>query len=112
MDNASTAGSAGRLLTLRPRPQPSMTSIHFAAWSGNGRVLPQLVRSKGFSPDDEDVDGWTPLHFAALAGQDELVRMLLQLGCHPDRWSKYGSTPAMVAGAHYSGRAGERCRAG
>ncbi|GIL98896.1 hypothetical protein Vretimale_4226 [Volvox reticuliferus] len=77
--------------------KPSMTSLHFAAWSGNVRVLPQLVYAKGFSPDEVDVDGWTPLHFAALAGHDEAVRLLLSLKCQPDRKSKYGSTPAMLA---------------
>ncbi|GLI68714.1 hypothetical protein VaNZ11_013199 [Volvox africanus] len=77
--------------------KPSMTSLHFAAWSGNVRVLPQLVCAKGFSPEEVDVDGWTPLHFAALAGHDEVVRLLLSLKCPPDKKSKYGSTPAMLA---------------
>ena len=52
-----------------------MTSLHFAAWSGNLRVLPQLIRAKGFHPDEPDADGWTALHFAALAGQVRTQRV-------------------------------------
>ncbi|KXZ56509.1 hypothetical protein GPECTOR_1g456 [Gonium pectorale] len=77
--------------------EPSMTSLHFAAWSGNTRVLPQLVRAKAFAPDESDADGWTPLHFAALAGQLEVVQVLVGLGCQPDVKSKCGQTPALLA---------------
>ncbi|KAG2497952.1 hypothetical protein HYH03_004214 [Edaphochlamys debaryana] len=77
--------------------EPSMTSLHFAAWGGNLRVLPQLVRTRAFHPDEPDADGWTPLHFAALAGRLDAVRELLGLGASPDVRSRYGATPAMLA---------------
>ncbi|KAG2455088.1 hypothetical protein HYH02_000908 [Chlamydomonas schloesseri] len=76
---------------------PSMTSLHFAAWSGNRRVLPQLIRAKGFHPDEPDADGWTALHFAALAGQVSIVAQLLLFGARPDACSKYGYTPVWLA---------------
>jgi hypothetical protein len=39
----------------------SLSSVHFAAWAGNGRVLGQLVGSKGFSPNEPDADGGSGL---------------------------------------------------
>ncbi|GFR41470.1 hypothetical protein Agub_g2159 [Astrephomene gubernaculifera] len=77
--------------------EPSITSLHFAAWAGNTRALVQLVRAKAFDPSEPDADGWTPLHFAALAGHSETVRLLLTCGCQPDGRSKCGSTPALMA---------------
>ena len=62
------------------------------------RVLPQLVRAKGFHPDEPDADGWTPLHFAALAGRPDAVAALLELGAAPDIRSLGGSTPSLLAG--------------
>ncbi len=76
-----------------------MTSLHFAAWAGNVRVLPTLIRAKSFHPDEPDADGWTPLHFAAMAGHPEAVRLLLAHGARVNARTKYGSPPVMLAGA-------------
>ncbi|GLC33827.1 hypothetical protein PLESTM_000123800 [Pleodorina starrii] len=88
-----------------PSKEPSMTSLHFAAWCGNVRTLELLVRDKGFPPDEPDADGWTALHFAALAGRVEAVEQLLELGAAPDLVTYHGRTPSMLA-------AGSRMSAG
>ncbi|KAG2455099.1 hypothetical protein HYH02_000919 [Chlamydomonas schloesseri] len=91
------SGAAAGHDALFPSKEPSMTSLHFAAWSGNLRVLPQLIRAKGFHPDEPDADGWTALHFAALAGQPAAVSALLDLGATADLVTCHGRTPAMMA---------------
>ncbi|GIL72386.1 hypothetical protein Vretifemale_2750 [Volvox reticuliferus] len=94
----SAEAHRGRADVPWPSKEPSMTSLHFASWSGNVGVLRQLVRDKGFPPNEPDADGWTPLHFAALAGHDEAVRNLLQLGAAPDLLTYHGCTASMFAG--------------
>ncbi|GLI68693.1 hypothetical protein VaNZ11_013155, partial [Volvox africanus] len=91
----------GRAGTPWPSKEPSMTSLHFAAWSGNLGALSQLVRDKGFSPNEPDADGWTPLHFAALAGQEKAVRDLLQLGAEPDLFTYPGGRTASMFAAGF-----------
>ncbi len=76
-----------------------MTSLHFAAWAGNIAVIPWLINNKSFHPDEPDADGWTPLHFACLAGRPEAVQLLLDSGAHADVHTYHGRTPSMMAGA-------------
>ncbi|GIL72383.1 hypothetical protein Vretifemale_2750 [Volvox reticuliferus] len=103
----SAEAHRGRADVPWPSKEPSMTSLHFASWSGNVGVLRQLVRDKGFPPNEPDADGWTPLHFAALAGHDEAVRNLLQLGAAPDLLTYHGCTASMfAAGSRMAASAG------
>ncbi len=76
-----------------------MTSLHFAAWAGNARIIHQLVRIKGFDPDEADADGWTALHFACVGGHAAAVEALLALGATANARTRYGgNTPAMLGG--------------
>ena len=44
----------------------------------------------GAKADVQDKDGWSPLMIASLAGQDELVVMLLAGGANPNLQTMYG----------------------
>ena len=58
------------------------TSLHFAAaseWQGSGAVLNCLLE-RGLDPCQRDVDGWTPLLWAAKAGKIANVQLLLDAG--------------------------------
>lgn len=41
--------------------------------------------------------GWTPLHYAASSGDDEIVKMLLDASAYIDAGSPNGTTPMMMA---------------
>lgn len=46
------------------------------------------------SPNDS---GWTPLHYAVKYGQNDMVTLFLDRGCHIDVQTKYGQTPLYLA---------------
>jgi ankyrin repeat protein len=48
--------------------------------------------------------GWTPLHYAATNGHDEIVKILLDHSAYIDAGSPNGTTPLMMAarGGHLS----------
>ena len=58
------------------------TSLHFAAaceYETSGAVLVYLLE-RGLDPCQRDADGWTPLHWAAKAGNTTTVQLLLDAG--------------------------------
>ena len=57
---------------------------------------PDIVRlliDRGADVNAADKKGWTALHFAAQAGNAELVRTLLESGAKPDPRDSDGATP-------------------
>ncbi|KAF7885987.1 uncharacterized protein EAF02_004496 [Botrytis sinoallii] len=61
--------------------------IHHTFVSGSMDMISYLIVR--FSPNEhdyhrKDINGWTPLHWAAQAGDLEVVKMLLGLDFHPD----------------------------
>ena len=94
------------MITSSPAPpslpcqEPWLTSLHYAAWSGNARITKLLVEAKNFDPDEADADGWTALHFACVGGHAAAVQELLSVGAAVDARTLYGNnTPAaMLAG--------------
>ncbi|KAE8131502.1 ankyrin repeat-containing domain protein [Aspergillus pseudotamarii] len=59
----------------------------------NAEVLFDLLIARGADPDLGDHTGETPVHWAAKAGDHEMVRLLLQKGALPDLPDKWGRTP-------------------
>ena len=58
------------------------TSLHFAAaseWQRSGAVIKYLL-DRGLDPRQRDVDGWTPLLWAAKAGITKNIQLLLDAG--------------------------------
>ncbi|CAN0052915.1 unnamed protein product, partial [Scytosiphon promiscuus] len=53
-----------------------------------------LLLSAGACPNAQDLDGWTPLHYAARneIGGEVLVRTLLTAGAEVDRTTNRGRT--------------------
>jgi ankyrin repeat protein len=67
------------------------TALHLAR---SGEVA-KLLLEVGYKVGDLDEEGNTPLHTAAGAGQEEVVRELLAAGCGHiiNNYSKFGKTP-------------------
>ena len=77
---------------------PFDDSRHFVVNKENTEAL-QLVDSGQFPIDQTNYEGWTLLHYAAEAGNLEMVKALLERGADPTLKTKWGSTPWDVASA-------------
>ena len=53
--------------------------LHYAAL-GLSSSLSKFLLELGFSPDDENINGQTPLHYACANGQKDTIRLLLKHG--------------------------------
>ena len=53
-------------------------SLHLACYEGRLRVVEAMLEQQGVTAAAKDSDNRTPLHWAALGGHIELVRLLLQ----------------------------------
>jgi ankyrin repeat protein len=108
----NSEGENGLILALR---EPSMkvvsvlvahaqTNVEFRTTHDESPLM--LAAIKGFSDvcaqliaRDADVNkpGWTPLHYAATAGSEPVVRLLLEHHAYIDASSPNESTPLMMA---------------
>ena len=70
--------------------------IHYEAFEGS---IEDLARSldEGTDPKVADLNGWTPLHFAAQALDPDRVRLLIEHGADVDAQNGLGVTPIGVA---------------
>ena len=70
--------------------------IHYQAFEGS---IDDLARSldEGTNPNVADLNGWTPLHFAAQALDPDRVRLLIEYGADVDAQNRLGATPMGVA---------------
>lgn len=50
------------------------------AASGGSKEMIQILIDQGLKINDKDINGWTPLHYAAWNGREEAVQMILQNG--------------------------------
>lgn len=68
-------------------------AMMLAALNGETALVKHLI--------DKDAEvnktGWTPLHYAATTGQDEIVKLLLDHSAYIDAASPNGTTPLMMA---------------
>ncbi len=70
------------------------TALMLAAFKGNITLLNELL-SHGAGINR--VGGWTPLHYAATEGHDEVVRILLEKGARVNVQTAAGVTPLYMA---------------
>lgn len=69
------------------------TALMIAAYRANGPAVAALL-GKGATVNKE---GWTALHYAAAAGDNNIVQMLLDKKAKLDALSPNGTTPIMMA---------------
>jgi ankyrin repeat protein len=74
-----------------------MLPIHCAAKGGNVGMTELLLDLEGVDINAVDHIGWTPLHYAAWNGRDEIVRLLLGRDARYDIEDKFGATALLRA---------------
>lgn len=72
------------------------TALTLATRYQQPRVM-QWLLSQGVAANDTDVNGYSPLHYAAYAGSSEMVDMLLSYGANPNITDTRGLTPLSYA---------------
>jgi hypothetical protein len=77
-----------------------ITGVHLAAYFGLSETTMTLLRNR-HDPDIKNIDGHTPLAWAAQNGHEAVVKLLLDKeGVDPDSEDKYGRTPLSWAAAN------------
>ena len=91
---------------VSPAETRACEAICFAAQTGNNGLARLLVKTLGvaITVHNTDWDDWTPLHYAAAAGDNcDTARMLVQeLGADVGAKDKYGATPLHCVAAHHA----------
>jgi len=105
-------GDTGMILALREDSMDvfeallNAPNIDLEAKAGNGDNALMIASFKGNKPAVEALlakgaevnrPGWTPLHYAAANGHNEIVRMLLEKSAYIDAESPNKTTPIMMA---------------
>jgi hypothetical protein len=78
-------------------PGTRVSALFFAALKNLPTVVEFLAREMHADVDARDDDDRTPLHAACREGHDEVVTVLLALGCNSNVADSYGFTPISVA---------------
>ncbi|MFZ2738338.1 MAG: ankyrin repeat domain-containing protein [Burkholderiaceae bacterium] len=79
--------------TVESRNTNDESPLMLAALKGQLQLVEQLIAREA----DVNKPGWTPLHYAATAGQVAVIRLLLENDAYIDASSPNGSTPLMLA---------------
>lgn len=98
---ATVAGGQGYLpiaVPVHAQADPFDNARYYIVNKQNAEAL-QLIDSGSFPIDQGNYEGWTLLHYAAEAGNLEMVKALLERGADPTLKTKYGSLPYDVASA-------------
>ncbi|HKY34617.1 MAG TPA: ankyrin repeat domain-containing protein [Polyangiaceae bacterium] len=95
-------GYARALLAVGANPNlvndQSETALTFAVVWRQAGVVALLLRSGAKA--DKPIRPWTPLMYAAQAGDVRIARQLLKAGARPNRTDSYGRTASDIAKAH------------
>lgn len=88
-----------RLLLAQPRLQVDARNAHDETPLMMAALKGQVEAARGLLERDADPNkpGWTPLHYAATSGHVEIIRLLLAHDAYIDAGSPNGSTPLMMA---------------
>lgn len=92
----SSPGSLRRSGVVNHRNKAQQTLLHLATVMGMPRLLRRLI-VVGAELDLQDVNGMTPLAFAALCGQAVCARVLLEAGAAYDVPTIFGEMPLDLA---------------
>lgn len=93
------SGKVATLLADQPRidleklDRADENAMMLASLNGETGLVKHLI-DKGAQVNKS---GWTPLHYAATTGQDEIVKLLLDHSAYIDAASPNGTTPLMMA---------------
>ena len=91
------------------RDSVQKTPLHNAAIAGQLSCIVQLIghpEAYKMAPADinaVNVDGWTPLHYAAAFGHSKCCGLLIAAGALLDACNRHGGTPLMFAQLEHSG---------
>lgn len=92
----SSPGSLRRSGVVNHANKAQQTLLHVAAVMGFHRLLRRLV-VVGAHLNTQDINGFTPLAFAALCGQPQCARVLLEAGASYDVPTSLGEMPLDLA---------------
>ncbi|KAM4540666.1 ankyrin repeat domain-containing protein 66 [Fundulus diaphanus] len=76
-----------------------MTELHQAVAAGDTEKVKEILTLQRCCPNQKDID-WsskTPLHWAAVNGDTEIIRILIEHGARPCLRTEHGWTPAHFA---------------
>ena len=76
---------------------PAVVEMMNALRNGNRQEFNRALRENPKSVNAKGLSGWTPIMYAALYGDGEAVRLLLDKGANPDAQNDDGGTPLMYA---------------
>lgn len=97
--NAVGSGDISRLRKLLAQDPRGYTALHIFAWQRMTREAAEREIARGADPNARSTAGCTPLHYAMLSGDIEIVRMLLKAGADPNAENAYRETPLTFAAA-------------
>ena len=83
-------------LDLAGLKEKDLGLVYPAAAGGSVEIVKTLL-AHGFSLDQKDSDGWTPLHIAAVGGHIKMIELLLAGGLDKDARNMRGETAYHVA---------------
>jgi len=95
-DSGSVRLLIGNGANLNQTDEESRTGLHYAAMSGNLRIIAILIKA-GARLDPKEKLGNTPLHLAVERDQVEAAQLLLDAGATVDAENKNGMTALMMA---------------
>jgi len=95
LDDARDWKNSGKLGD-RPHHKTGATALHVAAAKGYTKVMSLLIQA-GCEVNQQDFDGWTPLHAAAHWAQREACELLTDAYVNMDIKNCVGQTPFDVA---------------
>ena len=82
---------------VKPRPEKEYASIFEAAEAGDLGGVRDCMRSLGDDVNQIDEEGNSVLHYAAIGGNEQVIRELVDFGAEVDALNDQDMTPLQVA---------------